>query len=110
MPVERRINLYPWSTIVKAWNKILANNGADMPLRQLVGPDAKVQLFQQFQCAKCKAKQTMPDPNILYQTGKCEECGHVTNIMKDGCNYMATFTRPTAPQTSNRQSPFPTDQ
>jgi len=45
-------------------------------------------IFQQFNCAACGAKQTMDIPNVFYRTGKCEECGHVTNIEKDGCNYM----------------------
>jgi hypothetical protein len=48
-------------------------------------------IHQQFTCAKCKAKQTMDVPNVFYKTGRCEECGHITNIKEDGCNYMAHF-------------------
>jgi len=44
--------------------------------------------YQQFNCAKCGVKQTMDIPNTFYRTGKCEGCGHVTDIEKDGCNYM----------------------
>jgi DNA-directed RNA polymerase subunit RPC12/RpoP len=46
-------------------------------------------IYQQFNCAKCGAKQTMPDVNKFYTQGRCEECGHVTDIEKDGCNFMA---------------------
>lgn len=46
-------------------------------------------VFQQWNCAHCGAKQTMPDKNKFYIGGKCEECGKVTDIRKDGCNFMA---------------------
>jgi hypothetical protein len=46
-------------------------------------------LFQQFNCSGCGIKQTMSEPNSFYTSGKCEACGHVTDIAKDGCNYMA---------------------
>jgi ribosomal protein S27E len=48
--------------------------------------------YQQFNCAGCGAKQTMPDKNRFFARGKCEECGHVTDIVKDGCNFMATMS------------------
>ena len=46
--------------------------------------------YQQFNCADCGAKQTMPDKNVFHRRGKCEECGGVTDIAKDGMNFMAT--------------------
>ena len=67
------MNLYPWDDCVASLDKRRAD-GFDF--------------FQQFNCAKCGTKQTMPDANILYKTGKCEECGHVTDIRRDGMNYM----------------------
>lgn len=30
----------------------------------------------------------MEEPNILYKAGTCDKCGHVTDIEKQGCNYM----------------------
>jgi hypothetical protein len=48
-------------------------------------------IYQQFNCAKCGTKQTMPDANKFYSQGICEECKHVTDIRRDGCNFMATF-------------------
>ena len=45
--------------------------------------------FQQFNCAGCGRKQTMPDKNVFHKKGKCEACGHVTDIEKDGANFMA---------------------
>jgi hypothetical protein len=29
----------------------------------------------------------MPDPNVLYTAGKCEECGAVTDLRKHGCSH-----------------------
>jgi len=45
-------------------------------------------IFQQFNCSRCGAKQTMETPDVFYRTGQCEECGHITDIEKNGCNYM----------------------
>ena len=45
-------------------------------------------VYQQFNCAHCGAKQTMPDANKFYKLGRCEECNGLTNIEADGCNYM----------------------
>ena len=52
--------------------------------------------LQQFNCAGCGAKQTIDDLDVLYETGKCEECGHITNIKQDGMNYMLMFGVPDA--------------
>lgn len=30
----------------------------------------------------------MEEPNVLYKTGTCCQCGHLTDIEKQGCNYM----------------------
>ena len=46
------------------------------------------EIFQQWQCAHCFAKQTMPDANHFYKLGDCEECGKRTNIEQDGCNFL----------------------
>ena len=62
------------------WNEIVAS----------VGPliEKGMHIHQQFNCEKCGAKQTMDVPDTLYTSGTCEECGHETNIVKNGCNYM----------------------
>jgi hypothetical protein len=50
------------------------------------------EVYQQFNCAGCGVKQTMDDKNIFHTRGRCEECGHVTDIRKDGCNFMAMLS------------------
>ena len=50
-------------------------------------------VYQQFNCAHCGQKQTMSDANVFHKKGNCEECGKVTDIERDGCNFMATFNR-----------------
>lgn len=49
------------------------------------GKSAKI--YQQFTCAGCGAKQTMDVPNAFFDRGSCEECGAVTDIAANGCNY-----------------------
>jgi len=48
-------------------------------------------IHQQFNCAKCGTKQTMETPDHFYKLGICQECGHTTDIEKDGCNFLAHF-------------------
>jgi transcription elongation factor Elf1 len=54
--------------------------------------DKGANVYQQFNCVGCGKKQTMVEANTFYKLGKCEECGHITNIEKDGCNYMLHAT------------------
>lgn len=49
-------------------------------------------IFQQFQCGGCKTKQTMEQPNSFFTSGLCEECGWTTDIVTDGCNFMAMIS------------------
>lgn len=46
------------------------------------------QCFQKFTCEKCSNRLTMDEPNVLYETGTCDVCGHVSNIKANGCNYL----------------------
>lgn len=45
-------------------------------------------IFQKFTCEACLARQVMTEPNVLYTSGKCDECGHVTDIQLRGCGFM----------------------
>lgn len=42
----------------------------------------------QFNCAQCGVKQTFAEENYLSASGQCEECGHITSLQRDGCNFM----------------------
>ena len=88
------MKVYPFDEIAAHVEQIL--NGTytgenHLMLKELAGPGAEVQVFQQFNCASCGTKQTMPDPNVLYTSGKCEECGAVTDIKRRGCNYAVHY-------------------
>jgi len=50
-------------------------------------------IYQKFTCAHCGSRQTMDVPNVLYTSGKCEECGKITDVKKTGCNYMLVLSR-----------------
>lgn len=45
-------------------------------------------IYQKFSCESCGARMTIPDANTFYTSGSCEKCRHVSNIRKNGCNYM----------------------
>lgn len=53
---------------------------------RLIAKGAKV--FQKWTCAHCGARETMNEPNVFFKSGKCEDCGKLTNIEKRGCNYL----------------------
>ena len=45
-------------------------------------------IFQKWTCVHCGARQTMPDPNVLYVAGLCDKCTLLTNIEENGCGFM----------------------
>jgi hypothetical protein len=45
-------------------------------------------VYQKFTCDKCGSRQTIDIPNTFYAKGQCEECSHITDIEKKGCNYL----------------------
>lgn len=49
-------------------------------------------VFQKFSCEKCMARLEMPEPNKFFTTGTCDQCGHLTDILKSGCNYAAIWS------------------
>lgn len=52
--------------------------------------------WQKFTCAKCFARIQVETPNTLFELGHCQECGHYTDLKKDGCNYAVLISRRTA--------------
>lgn len=70
------MNLHPFDEVVKTAEEKMAEGWT---------------IYQQFQCTACGEKQTMPDENKFYTLGRCEECGHLTDIVRSGCNFMATI-------------------
>jgi hypothetical protein len=44
--------------------------------------------FQKWTCGGCGRRITGNTPNKLFTEGHCEECGHITDLKKTGCNYM----------------------
>lgn len=45
-------------------------------------------VFQKFTCENCGNRLTMDVPNAFYKLGDCDNCGHTSNIEKNGCNYL----------------------
>lgn len=44
--------------------------------------------YQKFTCEKCGERLTMDIPNMLFERGTCDKCGHISDIRKNGCNYL----------------------
>jgi hypothetical protein len=76
------MKLYPWDECV-----------AQIKERKQTSPGLVV-VFQQWNCEHCGVKQTMDEPNTLYEIGRCEECNKTTNIKQNGMNYMITIGIP----------------
>ena len=68
------MRLYPWKECLVAIDEHLQ--------------DGKTNVYQQWICEHCGVKQTMETPNVIHETGSCEECKKITNIKKRGMNYM----------------------
>ena len=69
----------------------------DYPLQECADTAQKLikdgaTVLQKFTCQHCKTRQTIPDPNVFYTKGKCEECSQITDIEKHGCNYLLMTT------------------
>jgi hypothetical protein len=47
--------------------------------------------FQKWTCAKCGDRVTGNTPDKLFTQGHHEDCGHITDITKTGCNYAVHF-------------------
>jgi hypothetical protein len=67
------MKLYPW-------DEVMAN------VVQKIEEGAEC--YQQWNCEHCRTKQTMERPNKFFETGQCEECKKVTDIRKNGMNFM----------------------
>ena len=51
--------------------------------------NAGATIYQKFTCANCGSRQTMDEKNKFFMKGKCEECSHITDIVIQGCNFVA---------------------
>ena len=73
--MTHKMKLHPFYEVAEAASKLIVEGHAH--------------IHQQFNCAHCGTKQTMAEPNKFFKSGTCEACGKITDIEKDGCNYMA---------------------
>ena len=49
-------------------------------------------IYQKYTCVGCGTRLMMETPNILFTEGACDKCDAITDIRKDGCNYLLTTT------------------
>lgn len=48
--------------------------------------------YQKFTCAGCGNRLGIEEPYRFYTQGTCDECDAITNIEKQGCNYILVMT------------------
>jgi hypothetical protein len=65
---------YPMDDILTEVNKVLEN--------------PNVNVFQKFTCAGCGNRLTIEEPNTFYTSGKCDACGHITDIKKGRLQFL----------------------
>jgi predicted nucleic acid-binding Zn ribbon protein len=90
------MKVHPFSEVAMRVEEILTGTSTGenfLAFKMVAGPNAKVEVYQQFNCAACGTKQTMDQPNTLFTHGKCEECGAVSDLKRDGCNYAVHYSR-----------------
>lgn len=49
--------------------------------------------WQKFTCEKCWSRIQVAEPNKLFELGHCQECNHITDLKRFGCNYSILLTR-----------------
>lgn len=67
-------------------------NPTDLPIDELMEAAndvrlrgrGRVDIHFKYTCEKCGARNTLAEPNTLYQFGECEDCGHHTRITRGG--------------------------
>ena len=67
-------NDYPIEECAAACKKIIARGGT---------------VYQKWTCENCGDRVTGNEPDKLFTHGHHEDCGHVTDIRKKGCSYIA---------------------
>lgn len=68
-------------------------NVEDFPFNDVVAKATELSkfgflVFQKFTCAGCGQRLTIETPNTFHTTGSCDKCPALTDIEKQGCNYM----------------------
>lgn len=45
-------------------------------------------VYQKFTCSGCGARLAMDEPNVFHEKGTCDKCPAITDIKRQGCNYL----------------------
>lgn len=68
-------------------------DGLDHPFYEVVEQVEKLAAdgalcYQKFTCSGCGQRLTIDVPNRFHTQGTCDRCPAVTDIEKQGCNYL----------------------
>ena len=73
---------YPREQIMQMASDAIATHG---------GP-ARARVYFKFTCEACGARCTFNEPNALYESGECCDCGHMTTIAAAGYSLLLSTT------------------
>jgi len=48
-------------------------------------------IYQKFSCGGCGERLTIDIPNEFHERGSCDKCDFITDIRKQGCNYLVVY-------------------
>lgn len=83
---ESEVQFEPLSELDRPMQDVLDKSNRERAELALIGK--RMDVYFKFTCEACRSRQTFELPNTLYVTGKCGECGHVTNLRRRGCGYL----------------------
>lgn len=58
-----------------------------MAIEDILRKHPHAAVYQKWTCSGCGKRITGNTANQLFEQGHCEECGHITDLRKTGCNY-----------------------
>jgi hypothetical protein len=76
---DDRIVDFPWDEVVMEAERLTR---------------AGFQVYQKFTCSGCGQRLTIETPNRFYETGSCDKCDVITDIKKQGCNFLLVGAAP----------------
>ena len=62
--------------------------------QRLLKANPFARLHQKFTCEECLSRQMIETANRFHKTAICEACGHTTDLVRQGCGFLAHFGVP----------------
>jgi rRNA maturation endonuclease Nob1 len=57
---------------------------ANIVIQSFTDLGIKAEVYFKFTCANCGNRCALDQPNVLFEKGTCDKCGHLTHITEGG--------------------------